>query len=77
MLLPQAEAKFRKLVISEELEIFFGLLLLTGLMEKKDRLESYCLKDSLIATSFSTSSYFSSYIFMIMKTCQQIALTNL
>ena len=49
---PRARARSWKPLTSNELEIFLGLVLLTGLVDKKGRLQSYWSKKTLIATPF-------------------------
>ena len=49
---PRARARSWKPVTRNKLEVFLGLVLLTGLIDKKGHLESYWSKNSLIATPF-------------------------
>ena len=49
---PRARARSWKPVTRNELEIFLGLVLLTGLIDKKGRLKSYWSKNPVIATPF-------------------------
>ena len=49
---PRARAKSRKPLTSKELEILLGLVLLSGLIDKKGRLQSYWSINPIIATPF-------------------------
>ena len=52
VLSPRARAKSWKPVTAEEVEVFLGLVLLTGLIQKKGRISSYWSQNPLISTPF-------------------------
>ena len=52
VLSPRARAKSWQTVTRKEMEVFLGLVLLTGLIDKKGRLSSYWSKNPIISTPF-------------------------